>query len=111
MKGFLISLLVMCVVALAVWAYSENYTTQRALNQVDQLNRDIASAKARLRVLNAEWAWLNRPERLSELARLNFENLELLHLQPDHFGQIDEIPMAVDRPVDFADTIAREATE
>ncbi len=94
MKGLCLGVLIACVLGLAVWAYSENYTTQQSLSQVDAINRDIATARARLRVLNAEWAWLNRPERLSELARLNFEALQLLHMNPDHFADIDAIPMA-----------------
>ncbi len=111
MKGVILSLVVAFVMVLAVWAYSENYTTQQSLDEVSALNRDIASAKARLRVLNAEWAWLNRPERLSELARINFEALELLHLNPNHFAKIDDIPMAPAGLQGVTDIMAREVQE
>ena len=93
MKGFILGLLGLGVVGLAVWAYSENYATRSAVDQVADLNRDIANAKARLRILNAEWAWLNRPERLEELSRLNFTELQLLHLTPDHFATIGDLPL------------------
>lgn len=92
MKSFLLGLLVMGVMGLAVWAYSENYATKQSLDEVAQLNQDIAVAKSRLRVLNAEWAYLNRPERLLQLANANFDRLQLLQLTPDHFARIDEIP-------------------
>ncbi|MGB0799662.1 MAG: cell division protein FtsL, partial [Planktomarina sp.] len=80
------------VMGLALWAYSENYTTKQTLDEVSQLNRDIVEAKSRLRVLNAEWAYLNRPERLLALANDNFDDLQLLQLTPDHFARIDEVP-------------------
>jgi len=94
MKGLFLGAIIACVLGLAVWAYSENYATQQSFSEVQSINRDIATARARLRVLNAEWAWLNRPDRLTELARLNFDALQLLHMNPDHFADIDTIPMA-----------------
>ena len=63
------------VLGLAVWAYQQNYATQDALRRIDALNQDISNQRERLDVLRAEWAYLNRPERLRDLAEMNFEPL------------------------------------
>jgi hypothetical protein len=79
------------VIGLAFWAYRENYATQHALSEADTLHAGIRDAHSRLAVLKAEWAYQNRPDRLRDLAELNFERLGLLPLHPDQFGQVDEV--------------------
>lgn len=91
MKGFVNAMAVCIVIALAFWAYAENHRTQTALREVRALNSQITAAHARIRMLNAEWAYLNRPERLRDLAYLNFDRLGLFHLSPDAFGRVDEV--------------------
>ncbi len=82
----------LAIIALAFWAYSENYETQKSLRHVRDLQRQIASEHETLAILKAEWAYLNRPERLRELAFMNFDALELLPLAPEHFAGASEIP-------------------
>ena len=77
MRAVLYILTTLSVIGLAFWAYRENYATQQA--------------HSRLAVLNAEWAYQNRPDRLRDLAELNFERLGLLPLEPDQFGRIDQV--------------------
>ena len=91
MRTVLYILTTLAVVALAFWAYRENYATQAALAETDQLRSEIRAAHARLAVLKAEWAYLNRPDRLKELADLNFDRLGLLPLRPEQFGHVDEV--------------------
>ena len=78
------------VMALAFWAYRENYATQRALREVTDLQQKIASLSEALSVQHAEWAYLNRPDRLRDLAALNYDRLGLLPLEPEQFGQVDQ---------------------
>jgi hypothetical protein len=92
MRTVLIIMTACAVIALAFWAYRENYATQTALSEADRLHAELREAHADLAVLKAEWAYLNRPERLRDLTVLNFEKLGLLPLHPDQFGSVDQIP-------------------
>jgi len=108
MKTILLSLAAVIVMALATWAYSENYATQASIAKVEKLHRDIAAARSRLGVLKAEWAYLNRPDRLRDLAELNFDKLGLLPLAPEQFGSIDQIAFPVEdlpisQPIEIMD--------
>ncbi|NVO24868.1 cell division protein FtsL [Donghicola sp. C2-DW-16] len=83
------------VIALAYWAYGENYRTQDALSESRHVSNQIEAARSRLAVLRAEWAYLNRPDRLRDLAELNFTSLGLLNMTSDSFGEISDIAMPV----------------
>lgn len=84
-------LTVMAVIALGFWAYRENYSTQAALSEVRKLQSEIAGLRGSLSVLRAEWAYLNRPDRLRELADINFDRLQLLPLLPEQFGMVKQV--------------------
>lgn len=79
------------VLALAFWAYQENYKTRQAFADVREMQREIGSLNERLGVLRAEWAFLNRPDRLRELVELNYKALHLMPMAPDHFGRLDQV--------------------
>ncbi|NNE78854.1 MAG: cell division protein FtsL [Silicimonas sp.] len=108
MKSLFYLVTAMAVLALAVWAYRQNYETQARLREVNELRAEIADLRERTGVLRAEWAYLNRPERLADLADLNFDRLGLLPLRPEHFSKIDQIPYPVEN---VTDVMAREATQ
>ncbi|GAA6207211.1 cell division protein FtsL [Cognatishimia sp. WU-CL00825] len=91
MRGLFYVMTAFSVIGLAFWAYRENYTTQEALGRTEVLQADIGSARDRLAMLRAEWAYLNRPDRLRELADINYEQLQLLPLRPDQFGRIEQV--------------------
>ncbi|MCA8882884.1 MAG: cell division protein FtsL [Rhodobacteraceae bacterium] len=84
-------LLGLSVLGLAFWAYQENYRTRQALADKRALERELGELQEHRNVLRAEWAYLNRPERLRELTELNFETLRLLPMTPDQFGRIDQV--------------------
>ena len=91
MRGLMYVLTVVSVIGLAFWAYRENYTTQTALDDAEELQIQIGEARDRLAMLKAEWAYLYRSDRLRDLADLNFERLQLLPLRPDQFGRIEQV--------------------
>ena len=88
MRNLMFILTAFAVMGLAFWAYKENYRTQAELSETRQLQGEIADLRESLGVLRAEWAYLNRPDRLRELADINFGRLALLPLEPDQFGEV-----------------------
>lgn len=110
MRMVLYILTTLGVIGLAFWAYRENYATQESLAETDRLHRDIREAHARLAVLKAEWAYLNRPDRLRDLADINFDSLGLLPFRPDQFGHVDEVayPTPPDLLIDNAVEVSGE---
>jgi hypothetical protein len=99
---------------LAFWAYRENYATQQALKEMTALQNDIAALREALTLQRAEWAYLNRPERLRQLATVNFDRLELFPLTPEQLGEARDIayPMqaplmgSIDNPQDVVGQVA-----
>ncbi len=92
MRGLMLVMSALAVIGLAFWAYQENYRTQDALREVRHLHAEIGGAHARLGVLRAEWAYLNRPDRLRDLVELNFDRLRLLAFMPEAFGNVEDVP-------------------
>ena len=64
----------LAVMGLAFWAYRENYRTQATIDEMEGVQRRIATLREEIGVLRAEWAWQNRPERLAELVDLDHLN-------------------------------------
>jgi hypothetical protein len=93
------------VMGLAFWAYQQNYQTQAVLKQTRSLQNDIAALRERLSVLRAEWAYLNRPSRLRDLADLNFDRLQLLPLSPDQFGRIGQVSYPIPQIEGFENVV------
>lgn len=91
MRSVLYVLAFLSVIALGFWAYRENYATQSALREVRSLQAEIADLREALSVQRAEWAYLNRPDRLRDLATLNFDRLGLLPMEPGQFVAADQV--------------------
>jgi hypothetical protein len=98
MRGFPLILAALAVIGLGYWAYHQTILTQQAIRDVERLQREIGAERERLAVLRAEWAYLNRPDRLRELVDFNFERLGLLPMVPEQFGVVAELPMPRPEP-------------
>ena len=91
MRSFFYTLTFACLVGLAFWAYQENIKTKYAIATTEKLQKEIRIARASLSILRAEWAYLSRPERLTELVDLNSGRLQLVPLRASNFLNLDEI--------------------
>ena len=91
MRTLLFLLTAIAVIGSGFWAYRENYATQAQLDRVAQLQRQIGQARERMAVLEAEWAYLNRPDRLRDLADLNFDKLGLMPFRAEQFSDPAEL--------------------
>ncbi len=72
-------------------------------NQVQQLERRLAALDAELladrqaiQVLEAEWSYLNRPERLQALAAQHVEAIALAPVSPDQIVGFEGLPTRPD---------------
>lgn len=89
--GFLIAVFV--VFAMAYWAYDENYKTRALRQEISTLQYDIAKERDAISMLMIEWANLTAPERLEDLVKLTFNDLQIHNIGIRHYHPISEIPM------------------
>ena len=85
--------------ALAFWAYRENYATQTQLKQMAKVQDEIAALRDEIAMQKAEWAYLNRPTRLRDLAAMNFDRLGLMPMTPLQLATVADVTMPVAEPV------------
>lgn len=86
MRPVIHALAFLALIAAGFWAYRENYSTQTALKEVEALRVEITDLREALSIQRAEWAYLNRPDRLRELVAANFDRLGLMPMDPSQFG-------------------------
>lgn len=98
MRSLLYFFTALGVIALAAWAYRENHLTQQAMNERRALEREIATLNEAISIQRAEWAYLNRPDRLRDLVDVNFAALRLVPITAAHFGDIGQIVYPLPEP-------------
>jgi len=98
MRSLLLIVGVFMVMVFATWAYRVNNDTRDAMGRVANLQREIRTERETIAVLEAEWAYLNRPDRLLALSEEHFTDLRLMPLHPDHFS--DPMKVAYPTPED-----------
>lgn len=91
MRSLFYILSALAVMGLAMWAYQQNHLTHVAREEVRDLRREIRSLREALQVQHAEWAYLNRPDRLRALTEMNFQRLGLMPMTGEQFGGIGDI--------------------
>lgn len=82
--------LVVAVIALSIGLYDIKYRAEAAEKRAQQIERDITSEQEGIRVLRAEWSYLNQPERVQELAQ-RYTKLE--PLKAAQIGSFADVPM------------------
>lgn len=82
--------LVLAVIGASVGLYDIKYRAELVERRVQTIEKKIASEQESIRVLRAEWSYLNQPERLQELAQ-RYTKLE--PLQASQIGTIADVPM------------------
>ncbi len=92
MKMFLYLCAGVIVVLAASWTYKVNYQVQEAQTRVAKLSRAIDREREAIAVLGAEWAYLNRPERLRALAETYYTELRLMPIDASNFGTVGQVP-------------------
>ena len=105
---YVISFLAM--LGLAFWAYRENYATQHQLKEMAKVQDEIAALRDEFGLERAEWAYLNRPDRLRELATINFDRLGLLPMEPEQFGTSDEVAYPAPPVLKITGTVETEGS-
>ena len=91
LRFLLIGTLIGSTFALGLWAYKINYDSRAAEQRVKELEKSILSANKQFKILNAEWAHLNRPDRLRKLAGYYFSELRLTPINPDDFISFSDV--------------------
>lgn len=81
-----------CVAVLAIGLYMVKYSVQDVQRNVVSLKTELAREKESLHLLNAEWAYLNRPDRLRQLAD---RHLDLVPLDSRQIEKVSVLPAAV----------------
>lgn len=81
----------LAVMGLGFWAYRENYATQADIRAMAALQDEIGALRESLTIQKAEWAYLNRPSRLRDLATINYDKLGLLPMEPSQFGNAESV--------------------
>jgi cell division protein FtsL len=80
----------MLVVAAGFVTFKVKYAVQDIEDELNRVRKQTVAEQQEIRVLNAEWTYLNQPERLAELNRrfLQWGPIAAKQLQ----GKIDDIP-------------------
>ena len=93
MRYFFYSLILCCLFFSATWAYRVNYETRDIVRNLKSLQVEISRQEEKFIMLEGEWAYLNRPERLSWLSEHFFSNLGLMPISGENFADVDTIQL------------------
>jgi hypothetical protein len=69
--------------------FQVKYEVAQLDDELARVNRQIGNGREAIRVLNAEWSYLNQPARLAELTK---RHLNLGPIQTSQIGRLDTLP-------------------
>tara|TARA_B100001057_G_scaffold333801_1_gene334352 strand:- start:584 stop:907 length:324 start_codon:yes stop_codon:yes gene_type:complete len=96
MKTFFYMLGFSLVFLLASWSYKINYETRENIKTVKKLELEIKDHTEHYEILKAEWAYLNRPERLEKLVERYFFYLRLMPISSRNYIDISSLEFETD---------------
>jgi len=80
----------LCVVLVSYALFQMKYEVMRQETRLAALDKQITESREAVRVLNAEWSYLNQPSRLDELRK---RYLTLVPIGTAQLGSIAAIPL------------------
>lgn len=80
---------------LGVALFMVKHEVQRREEQLATLHREILASQEAIHVLEAEWSYLNRPDRLEALVR---RHLNLVPMDTRQLGSVATLPMRLPVP-------------
>lgn len=83
---------VVALIGSAAWVYKIKFEATLQAESVAKLRREISRERDTIATLRAEWAQLNRPDRLQELSQRH------LKLRPVEITQFDALDALPERP-------------
>ena len=93
-------ILVALLLAIGAGLFQVKHRVQRLEQTLGGVNRAILADQKAIHVLKAEWAYLNRPRRLTALSQ---RFLELTPLAADQIVEIGDLPLRLDTAASQAD--------
>ena len=88
MTRFAITWLIAVTIA-ALGLFHVSHRVEQLENELIREQRSILQEREAIQVLEAEWSYLNRPERIADLAK---RHLALVPLSADHMVSIHDLP-------------------
>jgi cell division protein FtsL len=86
----IINALVVCaLIVAAAYVYKIKFESTRQAEQVAKLRSEIRKDRDTIAILRAEWARLDRPDRIEDLAK---RHLKLQPVQVTQFDHLDNLP-------------------
>ncbi len=82
------------VIATATWTYQIKHDAEAKLDEIRELNRQIALERETIELLKADWAHLSHPSRLQALVERYQAELGLQVTDSNQIIDVDELPDA-----------------
>ncbi len=85
-------------VGAAVAAFVIKYEVRSLEDELSRLENELVDRREAIHVLRAEWSYLNRPDRLTELAK---RHLDLVPMAPAQMSILVDVPYRTDGLPDY----------